>query len=62
MSGLNYKLPGAPLPPAGYISDDATANGNKTYVYNSCNVSRATQKLRHYVALANTWVDDIPVW
>ena len=62
VSGLNYKLPGAPRPPAGYISDNATANGNKTYVYNSCNVSRATQKLRHYVALANTWVDDIPVW
>jgi hypothetical protein len=62
VSGLNYKLPGAVLPPPGYINDNATANGTKSYVYNSCKVNRATQRLRHYVALANTWVDDIPVW
>ena len=62
VSGLNYKLPGAVQPPPGYINDNATANGTKSYVYNSCNVNRATQRLRHYVALANTWVDDIPVW
>ena len=62
VSGLNYKLPGAPQPPPGYINDNATANGTKSYVYNSCNVNRATQRLKHYVALANTWVDDIPVW
>jgi hypothetical protein len=62
VSGLNYLLPGATPPGQGYVNDDATANGNKTYVYNSCNVSRATKSLRHYVALANTWVDDIPVW
>jgi hypothetical protein len=62
VSGLNYKLPGAPLPPPGYIDDNSTANGTKSYVYNSCYVSRATQKLRHYVPMANTWVDDVPVW
>lgn len=62
VSGLNYLLPGAAQPGQGYINDDATANGTKSYVYNSCNVSRATQKLRHYVALPNTWIDDIPVW
>ena len=62
VSGLNYKLPGNIRPPAGYISDNATANGNKTYVYNSCNIAKATQRLRHYVALANTWIDDVPVW
>ncbi len=62
VSGLNYKLPGATQPPAGYINDNATANGTKSYVYNSCNVTRAAQRLKHYVALANTWVDDIPVW
>jgi hypothetical protein len=62
VSGLNYLLPGAVPPAPGYINDDATANGTKSYVYNSCNVSKATQKLRHYVALANTWIDDIPVW
>lgn len=62
VSGLNYKLPGAVQPPAGYINDNSTANGTKSYVYNSCNVARATQTLRHYVALANTWIDDVPVW
>jgi hypothetical protein len=62
VSGLNYKLPGAQQPAPGYINDNATANGTKSYVYNSCNVSRATQKMKHYVALGNTWVDDIPVW
>jgi hypothetical protein len=62
VSGLNYLLPGSAQPGQGYINDDATANGTKSYVYNSCNVARATQRLRHYVALANTWIDDIPVW
>jgi hypothetical protein len=62
VSGLNYKLPGAVRPPPGYISDNSTANGNKTYVYNSCNIARATQRLRHYIPLPNTWIDDIPVW
>jgi hypothetical protein len=63
VSGLNYLLPGSTQPPGqGYVSDDATANGTKTYVYNSCYVSRATQTLRHYIAYANTWIDDVPVW
>jgi hypothetical protein len=62
VSGLNYKLPGAPQPAPGYINDNSTANGTKSYVYNSCYVSRATQKLRHYVPMADTWIDDVPVW
>lgn len=62
VSGLNYLLPGATPPAQGYVGDDATANGTKTYVYNSCNIMRATQRLKHYVALPNTWVDDIPIW
>jgi hypothetical protein len=62
VSGLNYKLPGAPQPLPGYINDNATANGTKSYVYNSCYVSRATQKLRHYVPMADTWIDDVPIW
>jgi hypothetical protein len=62
VSGLNYLLPGAAQPGQGYVTDDATANGTKTYVYNSCYVMRATQKLRHYIAYANTWIDDVPVW
>ena len=62
VSGLNYKLPGAVQPPPGDINDNATANGTKSYVYNSCYVSRATTKLHHYVPFANTWIDDVPVW
>jgi len=62
VSGLNYLLPGAPQPAPGYINDNATANGTKSYVYNSCNVAKAAQRLRHYIPLANTWIDDIPVW
>ncbi len=62
VSGLNYKLPGAVQPPPGDINDNATANGTKSYVYNSCYVSRATTKLHHYVPLSNTWIDDIPIW
>ena len=62
VSGLNYKLPGATQPGPGYINDNATANGTKSYVYNSCYISRATQKLRHYVPMADTWIDDVPIW
>lgn len=62
VSGLNYLLPNAPAPGQGQVIDDATANGNKDYVYNSCYVSRATQRLRHFVPIADTWVDDVPVW
>ena len=62
ISGLNYLLPNAPAPGQGVIIDDATANGNKTYVYNSCMVARATQRLRHFVAIPDTWIDDVPLW
>lgn len=56
MSGLNWLLGGTP--PAGTI-DDATANGTKSYVYDSCSVAKASQKLRHFVVLANSWVDNV---
>ena len=62
ISGLNVLLPGAVQPPPGYINDNATANGNKTYVFNSCYVSRATKNLKHYVPMADTWIDDVPIW
>jgi hypothetical protein len=62
VSGLNYLLPGAVQPAQGYINDNATANGTKSYVYNSCNVTKAAQRLRHYIPMANTWLDDIPIW
>jgi hypothetical protein len=62
VSGLNLLLPGAVQPPARSTVDDATANGQKTYLYNSCKVSRAATRMRHYIPLSNTWIDDIPVW
>jgi hypothetical protein len=56
MSGLNWLLGGTP--PAGTI-DDATANGQKSYIYDSCSVAKASQKLRHFVAMSNSWVDNV---
>ncbi|MHB0947897.1 MAG: type IV pilus modification PilV family protein [Gemmatimonadaceae bacterium] len=64
LSGLDALLPG-------YVDngntksksgDDATANGNKSYIYNSCSVEKATKKLQAYNPLPNTWVDNVPVW
>ena len=50
VSGLNVKL-GIPVP-------TATANGTKTYTYNSCNVAKATMGSGALVTLRNTWVDN----
>jgi len=58
LSGLNYLLGGTP----GASSDDSDANGQKTYVYNSCNVEKASSGIRTYKAMNNTWVDAVPVW
>ena len=57
-AGLNYLLGGTP----GSSADDSDANGQKTYTYNSCNVSKAATGLRIYKARNNTWIDNIPVW
>jgi Tfp pilus assembly protein PilX len=57
-AGLNYLLGGTP----GGSTDDSDANGTKTYVYNSCNVSKAAVGLRIYKPWNNTWLDNIPVW
>ena len=68
LSGLNYLLPGAAAPicdanhPQYCSSDNSTANGQKTYVYNSCKVAKASQGLRSYKVLTNTWLDVVPVW
>jgi hypothetical protein len=58
-SGLNYLIDG--LLPGG-SSDNSDANGTKTYVYNSCNVSKAAAGLRIYKPWNNTWLDNVPVW
>ena len=57
MSGLNALLPGAP-PPASYAA--ATANGTKSYVYDSCSVAKASSVMARYTMLPNTWMDNLP--
>lgn len=42
--------------------DDATANGNKSYIYNSCSVDKATKGMQSYRPMPNTWVDNVPTW
>jgi hypothetical protein len=59
LSGLNFLLGGTPQTSS---VDDSDANGQKTYVYNSCNVEKATQGLRTYVAMPNTWMDNVAAW
>ena len=62
LSGLNLLLAGAEDPGAGIHDDVATANGQKTYVFSSCKVSRAAQRLRVYFSLSNTWMDNVAIW
>jgi hypothetical protein len=61
ISGLNVLLPGN-VPASTSEFDDATAGGQKTYVYSSCKVARATKSLQSYKVLANTWADNLPSW
>ncbi len=58
VSGLNVLL-GDTTAASVVNVDTSIANGQKSYVYNSCNVDRATKGLRTYVALPNTWSDNI---
>ncbi len=57
-AGLNYLLGGTPAA----SSDDSDANGQKTYVYNSCNVEKASKGLQAYKTLTNTYMDQLPIW
>ena len=50
VSGLNVKL--------GTYVPVSTANGTKTYQYNSCEVAKATMGSGALVTLRNTWVDN----
>ena len=50
VSGLNVKL--------GTYVPSSTANGTKTYQYNSCEVAKATTTNGALVTLRNTWVDN----
>jgi hypothetical protein len=66
LSGLNYLLGGTPtISISGNPNldpDDATANGQKTYVYDSCSVARATQRMRKYISIPNSWMDNLASW
>ena len=59
LSGLNFLVGGTPSTSS---VDDSDANGQKTYVYNSCNVDQAASKLKRYAALPNTWMDNLASW
>lgn len=59
LSGLNFMIGGTPSTSS---VDDSDANGQKTYVYNSCNVNNATARMRKYAALPNTWIDNLASW
>ena len=61
VSGLN-RLLGAQVDTAVVKDDNSTANGNKTYVYSSCKVARATSAMRTYKTLPNTWMDNVVRW
>ena len=50
ISGLNVKL--------GTYVPSSTANGTKSYNFNSCEVTRATSPAGALVTLRNTWVDN----
>ena len=57
LSGLNTLTGTRPL---ASTSDDAIANGQKSYVYDSCSVAKATSSFARYTMLPNTWMDNLP--
>ncbi|HXD49831.1 MAG TPA: hypothetical protein VN600_13705 [Gemmatimonadaceae bacterium] len=59
LSGLNFLIGGTPSTSS---VDDSQANGQKTYVYNSCNVDNATKSLKKYAGIPNTWTDNLATW
>lgn len=57
LSGLNALTGVRPL---ASTSDDAIANGQKSYVYDSCSVAKATSAFARYTMMPNTWMDNLP--
>lgn len=53
MTGLNIKLGTS-------VSVQALGNGNKTYQYDSCEISKALMPFAGWSRLGNTWVDSWP--
>ncbi len=64
LSGLDALLPDYTYNgnDASKSGDDATANGNKSYIYNSCSVDQATKGMQSFRPMPNTWVDNVPTW
>jgi Tfp pilus assembly protein PilX len=54
MAGLN-RLIGLPASAV----DDADLNGQKSYMYNSCSVKRATSSMARFTMVPNTWMDNV---
>ena len=54
MAGLN-RLIGIP---AAAVAD-ADLNGQKSYMYNSCSVKKATSSMARYTMMPNTWMDNV---
>jgi len=61
ISGLN-KLLGQTPDTSVVVSDNSDANGNKDFVYSSCKVAMATQAMRTYKTMPNTWMDNVVSW
>jgi hypothetical protein len=56
MSGLNLLTGGTA---AAASTDDAMLNGQKSYIYNSCSVKKATSSQARYTVMPNTWMDNV---
>ena len=54
MAGLNRVIG---VPAAALV--DADLNGQKSYMYNSCSVRKATSSMARYTMLPNTWMDNV---
>ena len=54
MAGLNRLIGASAL-----AVDDASLNGTKSYMYNSCSVKKATSSMARYTMVPNTWMDNV---
>lgn len=61
ISGLNSLL-GMSVDESVVNSDNSALNGTKDYLYNSCSVNFATNGLRGYKPIPNTWMDNVASW
>ncbi len=61
MSGLNLIL--SPTSPGiGETTDDGAIANRKDYRYHSCNIANATKRLKNYISMPNTWLDNVAAW